>query len=179
MPDSTCRQAATWANRRTTAHSGLEKGQGQASTRQYSKNSQAKTLGLTLPLPSVLISASHSTCPTALGSHLRASWGLTLTLDRPQRGLSQGAWLRNAGDWGLPSPSARLTLSTSHHTGESGPRRSFRTGEMADTPSPRRPLKALHTKCLGPMPPLPSALNLARHSSHHTAFCWVMRPPWG
>ena len=43
-----------------------------------------------------------------------ASWVLTLTLVRPLRGPSQGAWRHNTGDWGPPSPSDGLTLPPCH-----------------------------------------------------------------
>lgn len=56
---------------------------------------------------------------------------LTLTVGRPLRGISQGAWRHNAGDWGPASPSARLTLPPDSHQGPLGPCHSFRTRERA------------------------------------------------
>ena len=73
-------------------HSGQEKGQVTVSTRQYLKNPRTTMLRPTLPLPNVLILACHTTRPSAVSSHPRASRGLTLTLGLPQSGLSQGAW---------------------------------------------------------------------------------------
>ena len=54
---------------------------------------------------------------TAGRSGLPASWGLTLTLCRPPRIHSQGAWRSNPRDWGTPSPKAGLTLLTGCHPG--------------------------------------------------------------
>ena len=88
VPDSPRCHAATWANWGATAYSVREKGQGTASTGQHSKTPHAKTRGPTLPLRSVLISACHSAGTTAVSSHLRASWGITLTLRWPPRGPS-------------------------------------------------------------------------------------------
>ena len=122
-------QATTWPQWGAAAHSWLENGQGPRSPGQHSRDARTKTLGPRLPRALTL---GHPTaCSTALGSGLLASWGLTLTLGWPPMGPSQGAWRHNAGDWGPPSDSARLTLPPSHHKGGSGPRHSFSTGKRA------------------------------------------------
>ena len=88
---------------------------------------RAKMLGPTLLLSRALTSARPSARCTAGGSGLPASWGLTLTLGRPSRGPSEGAWRRNDGHWEPPKPSAGLTLPPSRHpdargaAGHSGP----------------------------------------------------------
>ena len=82
-------------------------------------------------LASALISACPSSCRTASGSGLPASWELTLTLGQPPRGPSQWAWCCNSGDWEPPSPSARLTLPPHRHTSRYGSRRTFSAGERA------------------------------------------------
>ena len=97
----------------------------------------------------------------------------------PRRGLFQEVLCCNARNWGPPSPSARLTLSSGHHTSPSGPHGSFRMGESVEPSEPLASLKAPHANRLWPMPPLPSALNLACHSAHHTAFRSVLWSSWG
>ena len=71
---------------------------------------RAKMLGPTLPLSSALTSARPSARCTAGRPGLQVSWSLTLTLDWPLKGCSQGAWRHNVDDWGPPNPSAGLTL---------------------------------------------------------------------
>ena len=71
---------------------------------------------------------------TLLSPH--SSWVLTLTIGRPWRGASHGAWHHNAGDWGPPSPCARLTLPPGRHPGPSGWLHSFRAGEIAGPSEP-------------------------------------------
>ena len=92
--------------------------------------------GPTLPLASGLTSARPSAHRTASGLGLPASLGPTLTLALPLRGPSQGAWRRNAGDWGPPSPCAGLNLPPRHHPGCNGRRWSFRAGEQAGPSDP-------------------------------------------
>ena len=41
------------------------------------------------------------------------------------------AWCHNAGDWGHPISSARLTLPPGNHTGLTGCHHSFKVGEQA------------------------------------------------
>ena len=103
-PHSPYRNAATRAARSTAGHSGREKGQGLPSPRWPSKAPRAKTLVPTLPLPNALTSAPPSAPRTVAGSHLPASWGLTLTLGQPPRGPSQGSWCRYTGDQGPQDP---------------------------------------------------------------------------
>ena len=82
--------------------------QGPPSPRRPSKAPRTKTLGPKHLLASALIS-DHPSAPCRVGgSGLLASWGQTLTLGRPPRGPSQGAYHCNAWDWGPPRPSARL-----------------------------------------------------------------------
>ena len=136
VPDSPCRPAATQATRGVAGHSGRENGQGRLSPRRHSKAPCAKTVGPTLPLASVLTSARPSAHHTASRLGLPAPGGLILTLGRPQRGSSQGAWRHNADDWGLPSPSAGLTFLPRGHLGRSGRMRSFKVGERAGPSEP-------------------------------------------
>ena len=104
--------------------------------------------------------------------------GANPNLGRPTRGPSQGALHRNAGNWGPPSPSARLILSSGHHMSPSGPHSSFRWEKVQSSPSPCPPLKAPHAKSHWPMPLLPSTIYLACHSTHRTAFCSVLWASW-
>ena len=97
VPDSPCHQATTWANRAPPLIQDGRKGRA-LRTPGNIRRPRAKTLGPKLPVPIVLISSHHSACPTAIGSCLRASCGLTLTLGRPQMFPSQGA---GAGTLGL------------------------------------------------------------------------------
>ena len=126
---------------RTGEHAGTSK---QPSTFEVPPT---KTLGPMLPIPRALTLASPSAHSTAFGSCLPASWGLTLTLGRPPSVPSQGAWSRNAGDWGHPNSSATLSLPPSHHMGASGPQRSFKTEKVQCTPS-----AWLHSKAPAPSP---------------------------
>ena len=128
VPDSPCCQATTWAHQCPMAHSVWEKVQSPPSPRRHLKAPHAKTLVPMPPLHRDLTTTCHSVHHTPFHLFLWASWGLTLTLHLPPWGPSQVAWRCNTGDWGQPSPCARLTLSPSHHRGESGPCCSFRMG---------------------------------------------------
>ena len=92
---------------------------------------------------------------------------VTLTLDRPPRGPSRGAWSRIARN-GPQSQSTGLTLSSHSHpdcycaTGNSG----RENGHCP--PRSRRHSKAPCSKTLGPTLPLASALTSAQPSAHLT-----------
>ena len=93
----------------TTGHSGRKNGQGPLSPGDF-VGPHAETLCPTLPLANALTLDRCSAHRTASRSRLPVSWVLTLTLGMSPRGTSQGAWRRNAGDWGPPSTGAGLTL---------------------------------------------------------------------
>ena len=73
--------------------------EGPSELQAFSKAGSVKTLGPTRLLPSAFTSTCPSVPHTAVGSSRPATWGLTLTIVRPLRGPSQGAWCHNAGDW--------------------------------------------------------------------------------
>ena len=70
-----------------------------------------------LTITSALTSAHPNAHWTAGGYGLLATWGITLTLGRPPRVPYQGAWHRNAGDWGPQSLNSRHTLLPHRHLG--------------------------------------------------------------
>ena len=104
---------------------------------------------------------------------------LTLTIGRLTKGASQGAWRRNAGDWGHPNPSARLTLPPGHRTGLMGAT-SHSGWENGQGPlSHHRLLNAPLRQNPWAMPPLHSDLNSSCPSARHTALSWGLRASWG
>ena len=115
---------------------------------------------------------------TAHGSCLPASSGLILTLGRPPRGSSQGAWHRNARDWGPPPQ--RWTHPPPHrHPGLYWRRWSFRAGECAGHTEPLAHFEGPRAKLLGPRshsstPSARPAPPLAAHPADRAC-----RPPGG
>ena len=179
MPDSPCGQAATRAHWGAGTHSGWENGQSPPNPRRPSKAPRTKTLGPTLPLPSALTLDRPSTCRTAMHLGLSSSWGLSLTLGRPPRGPSKGTWCHKAGDWGPPSPSARLTLPIGCHTSPSGATahswREYGHGPL----SPRQPSKAPRAKTLRPSSSSPGPLPQPAPPLPKKPLPWACRPPGG
>ena len=161
--------------------SSFRKGERQStpSPRRPLKALHAKSLGPMPPLPSVLNLACHYAHRTAFCSFLRASCGLTLTLGRPPRGPSQVAWRHNAGEWGHPIPSARLTLPPGNHRGLRGRHCSFSVGEGAGTSEQPSTFKCHCTKTFGPTLSLSSALTSVCHTASHTAFGSRLKASWG
>ena len=94
-------------------------------------------------------------------------------------GPSQGPWGHNAGDWGPPGPSARLTLPPGRHPGPSGHRQSFRVGEQEGPSKPPVTFQGPCNKTLGPTLHLPSALTSARLSLPCTSLCSNQQASWG
>ena len=101
--------------------------------------------------------------------------GLTLTLGQPPRGPSQGAWCCKAGDWGPPSPSARLTLWPGHNMHPSVRRRSIRVGNGQGPPTPRRHSMAPAPKPLGPRSPWPAPSPRSAQPLSTQLSVWVSR----
>ena len=142
------------------------------------------------PAPKYLGPCSRSPAPsprpappparhTASGSCLPASWGLILTQGRPPRGPSQGAWHRNAGDWGPPSPSAGLTLRPTATRAVIGAAGHSGQENVQGTPSPWRLSKAPCAKTLVPTLPLLNARSSACPSARCTSSRWGLPASWG
>ena len=114
----------------------------------------------TLPLPRLLTSAHHSAQCRAAGSGLQATWGLTLTIGRPHRCPSQGAWHHNAGDWGPRSPVPDSHLGQATTCAHWGTATHSGLENRQSPASPQRPLKAPCTETLGPKLRLPQCPHL-------------------
>ena len=174
-PDSPCCPATTRAARVAAVHSGRENGQGLLSHRRPSKAPRANVPGPMALHSSALISIHPSALSRASGSVLPASWVLTQTLGRTPRDPSQGAWRRNAKDWGPPRTSADSPFrpaATQSATGTSV--HSVRENRQSP-PSPRRPSKAHHAKTLGPTLPLeapPPRAALLLTAQRADRACW-------
>ena len=80
-----------------------------------------------------------------------------------------GSYCCNTGDWGLPSPSARLTLQPRRHPGRYRCRRSFREGEQTGTSEAPGAFVGPCAKTLGTTLPFASALTSAHPSARCTA----------
>ena len=135
VPDSLCRQAATWVNRDPATHSGGRKGRALRAPGNIRRHSMPKPLGPRSPhqhphfgLPLFTTHSHRHTFVGLLEANPNLGW--------PPRGPSQGALGHNAENWGPPSPSARLTLSSGRHLSPSGPHGSFRMGDSAETSEP-------------------------------------------
>ena len=138
-----------------------------------------KALGPRPPSPVHSPWPATPTSRRAFGSGLPASWWLTLTLVRPPRGRSQGAWCPKAGDWRHTNPNARLTLKPGHQTGPPGATAHSGRENVPGPPSHHRHSNSPRAKTHGPTLPIPSALTLASPSVHRTAFGSCLPASWG
>ena len=161
MPHSHCRPATTRAARGATGHSGRENGQDPPSTLRTSKAPRPKTLGPTLPLASALTSARSSARRAAGRAGMLASWGQTLTLGRPSRGLFKGpgAATPGIGDPRVPAPDSPCCPTATWATKGAASHSGQKNGQ--GPLSPRLPSKAPWAKTLGLMLPLSSAFHSA------------------
>ena len=104
--------------------------------------------------------------------------GVTVTLDRPPRGPSQGAWRCNAGDWGpqpqrWPHPAAQLlpgSWGPALHSGRENGRDPPKHGDLQRTPAPKRPGPRSRPPALSTRSATPLSTQLANRA------CW---PPRG